>query len=103
MFVAPLCHWYLADGCLVEHVNACGVSDITLIVEFDVGVESNDTESIGTETMIVRLVNKLLISNMSTMLDYYFTHSDLVMLCGHYVCIEMIQFSNDCLIIFLII
>ena len=51
MLVFPLYHWYFADICLVEHVNACGVSEMTLIVEFNVGVESNDTESIGTETM----------------------------------------------------
>ena len=65
MFVVPLYHWYLDDGCLVSHVNVCGVPDITLI-EFKFGVDFNNTRSMGTETTFVRFVKMLLTSNITT-------------------------------------
>ena len=58
MFVVPLYHWYLADGCLASHVKDCGVPDITLI-EFEFGVDFNNTRSTGTETMCVRFVKNI--------------------------------------------
>ena len=68
----PLYHWYLAECCLVSHVNVCGVPDITLI-EFKFGVDFNITRSMGTETAFLRFVKKLLTctSNITTNRWYF--------------------------------
>ena len=78
MFVVPLYHWNLANGCFVAHLNVCGVPDITLI-EFKFGVDFNNTRSMGTETTFVRFVNKLHQSIITK-------HGDSFYLCRSGVC-----------------
>ena len=78
MFVVPLYHWYLADGCFVSHVNVCCVPDIMLI-EFEFGVDFNNTRSMGTETTFVWFVNKLHQSIITK-------HGDSFYLCRSGVC-----------------
>ena len=64
ILVFPLYHWYLAEGCLVSHVKDSGIPDITLI-EFEFGVDFNNTRSMGTETTGVIFVKNLHISNIT--------------------------------------
>ena len=80
MLLFPLNHWYPAGRCLVSHVKVCGVPDITLI-ELEFGVDFNITRSMGTETIFVRFVNKLHMSNITKIGDIC-TSADLVYVKG---------------------